>query len=81
VNVVFNFDFPKNAETYLHRIGRSGRFGHLGLGINFITDEDKDNVIKIEQELDIEMMAMPKEVDKSLYWDDIFELELLFDVQ
>eukprot|EP01035_Chromulina_nebulosa_P020743 gene20743-26895_t len=29
VNVVINFDFPKNSETYLHRIGRSGRFGHL----------------------------------------------------
>ena len=48
VNVVFNFDFPKNSETYLHRIGRSGRFGHLGLAINFITDEDKENVVKIE---------------------------------
>ena len=32
VNVVINFDFPKNSETYLHRIGRSGRFGHLGKG-------------------------------------------------
>jgi len=41
VNVVINFDFPKYAETYLHRIGRSGRFGHLGLAINFITDNDK----------------------------------------
>lgn len=30
VNVVINFDFPRMAETYLHRIGRSGRFGHLG---------------------------------------------------
>ncbi|CAJ0880448.1 10413_t:CDS:2, partial [Entrophospora sp. SA101] len=40
VNVVINFDFPKNAETYLHRIGRSGRFGHLGLAINLITYED-----------------------------------------
>merc|ERR1712036_47548 len=38
VNVVINFDFPKNAETYLHRIGRSGRFGHLGLAINLITE-------------------------------------------
>ncbi|GCB69026.1 hypothetical protein scyTo_0013908 [Scyliorhinus torazame] len=37
VNVVINFDFPKIAETYLHRIGRSGRFGHLGLAINLIT--------------------------------------------
>jgi len=48
VNVVVNFDFPKNSETYLHRIGRSGRFGHLGLAINFITDDDKDNFMKIE---------------------------------
>merc|ERR1719502_1756627 len=37
VNVVINFDFPKNSETYLHRIGRSGRFGHLGLAVNLIT--------------------------------------------
>jgi len=41
VNVVINFDFPRNAETYLHRIGRSGRFGHLGIAINLITYEDR----------------------------------------
>src|SRR5881396_2114610 len=41
VNVVINFDFPKYSETYLHRIGRSGRFGHLGLAINFITYDDR----------------------------------------
>jgi len=67
VNVVVNFDFPKNSETYLHRIGRSGRFGHLGLAINFITDDDKDNFMKIEQELDTEILPIPKEIDKSLY--------------
>ncbi|EAR94198.1 DEAD/DEAH-box helicase (macronuclear) [Tetrahymena thermophila SB210] len=67
VNVVINFDFPKNSETYLHRIGRSGRFGHLGLAINFITDEDKDNLIKIEHELDIQMLPIPKEIDRNLY--------------
>ena len=38
VNVVINFDFPNKSETYLHRIGRSGRFGHFGLAINFITE-------------------------------------------
>jgi ATP-dependent RNA helicase DDX6/DHH1 len=47
VNVVINFDFPKNAETYLHRIGRSGRFGHLGLAINLITYDDRFNLFKI----------------------------------
>jgi ATP-dependent RNA helicase DDX6/DHH1 len=73
VNVVVNFDFPRNSETYLHRIGRSGRFGtifmsgHLGLAINFIADEDKDNFMRIEQELDTEILPIPKEIDKSLY--------------
>lgn len=46
---MINFDFPKNAETYLHRIGRSGRFGHLGLAINLITYEDRHNLFRIEQ--------------------------------
>ena len=41
VNVVINFDFPKYAETYLHRIGRSGRYGHLGIAINLITYDDR----------------------------------------
>ncbi len=44
VNVVINFDFPKNAETYLHRVGRSGRFGHLGLAVNLITYDDRINL-------------------------------------
>ncbi|KAJ0111794.1 hypothetical protein Patl1_00411 [Pistacia atlantica] len=44
VNVVINFDFPKNSETYLHRVGRSGRFGHLGLAVNLITYEDRFNL-------------------------------------
>ncbi len=41
MNVVINFDFPKMSETYLHRIGRSGRFGHLGIAINLITYDDR----------------------------------------
>jgi len=67
VNVVINFDFPKNSETYLHRIGRSGRFGHLGLAINLITYEDRFNLYKIEQELGTEIKAIPPQVDSSLY--------------
>jgi len=67
VNVVINFDFPKTSETYLHRIGRSGRFGHLGLAVNFICQEDVENFMKIEKELNTEIQPMPKEVDKSLY--------------
>ena len=67
VNVVINFDFPKNAETYLHRIGRSGRFGHLGLAINLINWEDRYNLYKIEQELGTEIQPIPQAIDKNLY--------------
>mmetsp|Transcript_13944 Transcript_13944/g.12652 ORF Transcript_13944/g.12652 Transcript_13944/m.12652 type:complete len:276 (-) Transcript_13944:645-1472(-) len=67
VNVVINFDFPKNSETYLHRIGRSGRFGHLGLAINLITFEDRFNLYRIEQELGTEIRPIPSEIDRSLY--------------
>lgn len=60
VNVVINFDFPKMAETYLHRIGRSGRFGHLGIAINLITYEDRFALHRIEQELGTEIKPIPK---------------------
>ncbi|KAJ3889990.1 eukaryotic translation initiation factor 4A-like protein [Lentinula edodes] len=67
VNVVINFDFPKNSETYLHRIGRSGRFGHLGLAINLVTYEDRFNLDRIERELGTEIGPIPREVDRGLY--------------
>ena len=67
VNVVINFDFPKHAETYLHRIGRSGRFGHLGIAINMVTWDDRFNLYKIEQELGCEIQSIPPVIEKSLY--------------
>ncbi|KAM3070056.1 DExD/H-box ATP-dependent RNA helicase dhh1 [Clarireedia jacksonii] len=67
VNVVINFDFPKNAETYLHRIGRSGRFGHLGLAINLINWDDRFNLYNIERELGTEIQPIPQTIDKNLY--------------
>ncbi|KAG7127003.1 ATP-dependent RNA helicase dhh1 like protein [Verticillium longisporum] len=67
VNVVINFDFPKNAETYLHRIGRSGRYGHLGLAINLINWEDRFNLYNIEKDLGTEIQPIPASIDKALY--------------
>lgn len=75
VNVVINFDFPKMAETYLHRIGRSGRYGHLGIAINLITMDDRANLHKIEQELGTTIQAIPKVIDKSLYVADAHQEE------
>lgn len=67
VNVVINFDFPRNAETYLHRIGRSGRYGHLGLAINLITYEDRFNLKGIEEQLGTDIKPIPSAIDKALY--------------
>jgi ATP-dependent RNA helicase DDX6/DHH1 len=67
VNVVINFDFPKMSETYLHRIGRSGRFGHLGIAINLITYDDRFALHKIESELGTEIKPIPKVIDPHLY--------------
>jgi ATP-dependent RNA helicase DDX6/DHH1 len=76
VNVVINFDFPKNAETYLHRIGRSGRFGHLGLAINLINWNDRFNLYKIEQELGTEIKPIPQVIDSRLYAADPKEFSI-----
>mmetsp|Transcript_10373 Transcript_10373/g.15407 ORF Transcript_10373/g.15407 Transcript_10373/m.15407 type:complete len:412 (-) Transcript_10373:451-1686(-) len=67
VNVVINFDFPKNSETYLHRIGRSGRFGHLGLAVNLITHDDRHSLRRVETELGTEIRPIPSSIDRSLY--------------
>lgn len=67
VNVVINFDFPRTSETYLHRIGRSGRYGHLGLAVNLVCYEDRYDLYKIEQELDTTIEAIPTNVDENLY--------------
>ena len=67
VNVVINFDFPRQPDTYLHRIGRSGRFGHLGLAINFITEDDKNNMFNIEDDLNTQIKPIPQDIDKNLY--------------
>ncbi|KAI6646198.1 hypothetical protein LOD99_9405 [Oopsacas minuta] len=76
VNVVINFDFPSNAETYLHRIGRTGRFGHMGIAINFVTEKDIPLLFRIEQELNTTVTAIPPEVEKRLY---VPEFQLLIE--
>merc|ERR1712025_1517082 len=67
VNVVINFDFPKSGETYLHRIGRSGCFGHLGLAVNLITYDDRFNLYKIEKDLATEIKPIPPTIERDLY--------------
>jgi len=48
VSIVINFDLPANRESYLHRIGRSGRYGRKGVAINFVTARDVQTLKELE---------------------------------
>lgn len=63
VSVVINFDLPKCVHTYLHRIGRSGRWGRKGVGINFITRRDVMQIRKIEEHYSTQINEMPSDLD------------------
>lgn len=62
VSVVINFDLPKCVHNYLHRIGRSGRWGRKGVGINFITRRDVMQIKKIEEHYSTQINEMPGEL-------------------
>jgi len=53
VNLVINFDIPNSVHTYLHRIGRSGRWGRKGNAINFVSERDIENMRRIEHHYEI----------------------------
>ena len=52
VSIVINYDIPSDISSYLHRIGRSGRWGRKGVGINFVTKFDVPRIKNIEQYYD-----------------------------
>ena len=48
VSLVINYEMPKDKETYIHRIGRSGRFGRKGNAINFVTPDEKEYLEELQ---------------------------------
>jgi superfamily II DNA/RNA helicase len=61
VNVVINFDVPRDIHTYIHRIGRSGRWGRKGNGINFITRRDVYKIKEIETYYRCQINELPND--------------------
>ena len=59
VNIVINFDIPKSEHTYLHRIGRSGRWGRKGIAINFQSKSDISKLKRIEEYYNTQIEEMP----------------------
>jgi len=68
VNIVFNYDMPDNPDQYLHRVGRSGRFGTKGLAVTFVSSEEDQEVLKLVQSrFLVEITQLPDEIDVSTY--------------
>ncbi|CAD8096592.1 unnamed protein product [Paramecium sonneborni] len=62
VSLVINYDLPSSRELYIHRIGRSGRFGRKGVAINFVKQEDVRILRDIEQYYSTQIDEMPMNV-------------------
>mmetsp|Transcript_52872 Transcript_52872/g.87597 ORF Transcript_52872/g.87597 Transcript_52872/m.87597 type:complete len:437 (+) Transcript_52872:94-1404(+) len=63
VSLVINYDLPMNRENYIHRIGRSGRYGRKGVAINFVCDNDEPQLRDIETFYNTKIDELPMEVD------------------
>ncbi|KAG0083153.1 Suppressor of the cold-sensitive snRNP biogenesis mutant brr1-1 [Podila epicladia] len=68
VNVVINYDFPLDADTYLHRVGRAGRFGTKGLAISFVSSDDNKAVLQsVQDRFEVNIPEMPDMLDVADY--------------
>jgi len=68
INIVFNYDMPKESDSYLHRVGRAGRFGTKGLAITFVeTEEDKKVLDEIQKRFEVKIAELPTTIEASSY--------------
>merc|ERR1711959_706290 len=68
VNIVINYDMPSDSDTYLHRVGRAGRFGTKGLALSFISGEEDSEVLKkVQERFEVNISDMPATIDVTSY--------------
>ncbi|GAM20382.1 hypothetical protein SAMD00019534_035570 [Acytostelium subglobosum LB1] len=68
VNVVINYDMAESPDTYLHRVGRAGRFGTKGLAVSFVsTPEDQTVLDQVQAKFVVSIKDLPAKVDPSTY--------------
>lgn len=66
VSLVINYDLPFNLENYIHRIGRSGRFGRKGTAINFVTNADSHTLQELERHYATQIEEMPSDIAEKI---------------
>jgi len=69
INLAINYDMPKEADQYLHRVGRAGRFGTKGVAVSFVSSEEDEKVLEdIQGRFSVKIADFPKDgVDPSTY--------------
>ena len=68
VNIVVNYDCPPDADSYLHRVGRAGRFGTKGLAITFVSSESDQQVMAaIQSRFEVAVPELPDHIDPASY--------------
>jgi len=66
LSLVINFDLPNMKETYIHRIGRSGRYGRKGVAINLVVENEAQELKDLEEYYDIKIPEMPENIKEYL---------------
>ena len=64
VSLVINYEIPQQIENYIHRIGRSGRYGRKGTAINLISGEDARSLKEIQDMYKVEIDMLPQDLSK-----------------
>jgi len=68
VNIVVNYDMPDSPDSYLHRVGRAGRFGTKGLAITFASSDDDAKVLEqVQSRFEVSITELPESIDVSTY--------------
>ena len=67
MSLVICYDLPQSRELYIHRIGRSGRYGRKGVAINFVTNEDVRILRDIEQYYSTQIDEMPMNIGEMIW--------------
>merc|ERR1711896_78962 len=66
INIVFNYDMPGDSDSYLHRVGRAGRFGTKGLAITFVSGKKDQEVLEdIQKRFEVKIPEMPETIESS----------------
>ena len=68
VNIVINYDMPGDSDSYLHRVGRAGRFGTKGLALSFVGSEEETEIMKqVQARFEVNINEMPAQIDTTSY--------------